>query len=245
MSGPRERLGDRVTNELQDMIFSEYKPGDKIPTEEILSKQFSVSRITVREAITNLKSKGILDVRQGDGTFVSKLTPSSFMKPILPMLKLKNTDIADIFEVRILIETKAAQLAATHGISKDELAKLNSLLKLLDQAAIDKNTILYNDLDLEFHQCIAHYSQNEVLSTIHELLLDLIKETIQKACSWPEHIISSIVFHKRIVQAISNQNPEKAGEMMCTHLTDGLAFIRKLQSGEIVEIDNQLIAVEL
>ncbi len=240
MAGCRERLGDRITTEIQDLIFSEYKQGDKIPTEGELAKQFSVSRITIREAITNLKSKGILDVRQGDGTFVSGLTPSSFMKPILPMLKLRSTDIEDIFEVRILIETKAAQLAASKGLTAAESDKLAGILKYMDQAAIDKNTIHYNDLDLEFHQCIAEYSRNEVISTIHELLLDLIKETIQKACSWPEHIINSIIYHNRIVKAIVDQDPENAGKMMSRHLSDGLDFIRKSRSEDTKEKDNRL-----
>ena len=227
MAKPKERLGDRITTELQNLIFSPYNQGDKIPTEGILADQFSVSRITIREAITHLKSKGILDVRQGDGTFVSGLTPSSFMKPILPMLKLKKTDIEDIFEVRILIESQAARSAASRGLTAEETANLHDILKQMDQVAIEKNTILYNNLDLDFHQCIARYSHNEVLSTIHELLLDLIKETIQKTCNGPEHILNSIIYHNRIVKAIDERNSELAGQMMTHHITDGLEFIRK------------------
>ena len=241
MAGPKERLGDRITTELQNLIFSQYKQGDKIPTEGVLAKQFSVSRITIREAITNLKSKGILDVRQGDGTFVSGLTPSSFMKPILPMLKLKNTDIEDIFEIRILIETQAARSAASRGLTEEETANLYEILKQMDQVAIDKNTVLYNTLDLDFHQCIARYSRNEVLSTIHELLLDLIKETIQKTCNGPEHILNSIIYHNRIVKAINERDSELAGQMMTRHITDGLEFIRKRRTrGE--DISDNLLA---
>lgn len=70
----RTSLSDRVAEELQAMIRSgEYKPGDKLPTEGELMEKFSVSRITVREAVRKLRTMGLVEVRQGDGTFVKEL----------------------------------------------------------------------------------------------------------------------------------------------------------------------------
>ncbi len=227
MAGTKQKLSEKISDELQDLIISRYHQGEKIPTEDQLAKHFAVSRITIRAAVANLKSKGILEVRQGDGTYVGAPSPSSLIQPILPILKLKSADVVDIFEVRILIEVKAARSAADKGLPPKDLSQLNSILEQMNDAAMDKDIYRYNSLDLEFHKKIVQFSGNEVLSTIHELLIDLVEETIQQSCNIMEHLVESIIYHNHILKAISIHDGNEAAKAMEHHLEGGLNFIKE------------------
>lgn len=225
------RLADQISEKIKDMIIAEYAPGDKLPVENDLAKKFSVSRITIREAIAKLKVLGIVDVRQGDGTFVRKLSPSSVITPIVPMLQLTNVDVTEIFEVRILLEKKAAADAAVNA-TESEIKDLRIILDTMNQAAMENDISLFNDFDVQFHLQIAKCSHNQVICTIHQMLLGMIQQTIKKACAVTEHMIKSIILHNRILQAIIDHDPEKASEYMNTHLGDGLEFVRKTEALE-------------
>ena len=157
------RLADRVASDIQSMIFDKYQPGDKLPVENELAQLFSVSRVTVREAIKQLNTLGIVDVRQGDGTFVKQLSPASFMRPMLPMLTLSNVDLEDIFEARILIEGHAAECAAKLA-TDEEILRLKSTLDEMEQVAITGEILSYNECDVRFHNEIACYIHNQVIS---------------------------------------------------------------------------------
>lgn len=222
----KQRLSDMVTDELLAMIRNEYPTGSRIPTEDKLCKMFSVSRVTIREAVTNLKSKGILEVRQGDGTYVKSLSPLSVVEPLVSLLSLKNVEIEKIYDVRILIEVKAAGICAEIGLSDEDTDRIVHLMDEMNQMAIDKKIYEYNKLDLEFHKTIVRCSGNEILYTINELLLDLTEETIQKTCNRLEHLVDSLVYHNKIFQAIKDGDKERAEKAMREHIEGGLNFIR-------------------
>ncbi len=222
----KEKLSEKIAEQLLRLVSTEFREGDKLPAEPELSSLFGVSRITVREAVGKLVTYGILEVRQGDGTFVKSLSPSSFMKPILPMLKLSNAGIVDIFEVRLLLECKAAEDAAVHA-TDEELSELRENIDRMNAAAMANDMDLYNDLDVRFHMLIAKISHNKVLYTIDELLTDLISETIRKTCSESQQVICSIIFHNRIFQAISEHEPKNAYDAMHEHVAGAMEFIKQ------------------
>lgn len=169
----KTRLSDQVAQELQNMIADEtYKVGQKLPVENELAQMFSVSRVTVREAVRKLSVMGILDVRQGGGTFVKCLTPESFMTPVLPMLALDKKNLNDIFEVRILIECKSAELAA-QNITDAQLEKLKRLLDKMDACALQEDLDTYNQYDTKFH----HLAQHRAFPTDAALSFDRSLDT--------------------------------------------------------------------
>lgn len=225
MISEKVRLADQVTKELQAMIFSNYKPGDRLPVENELAQHFSVSRITIREAISKLSIMGVVDVRQGEGTFIKKLSPSSFMQPMLPMLTLSNTEMSDIFEVRLIIECRAAELAAQRS-TPESLSRLKELLELMEQSALCNEIQQYNTYDVQFHKEIARCSCNQVLSVICELITDMIQESIFFSCKTASHIMNSVIYHNRIYYAISEHNAEEASKAMREHLNGALTFVQ-------------------
>lgn len=226
MNSTKVRLADQVTSDLQAMIFNKYSPGDRLPVENELAQLFSVSRITIREAISKLSTMGIIDVRQGDGTFVKRLSPASFMQPMLPMLALSDVDLADVFDVRLLIESRAAELAAER-ITEEEQKKLQNTFDIMEQAALSNEIRKYNELDVQFHKEIAAISGNQVIAVICELITEMIRESIFYSCHIPSHIMNSVIYHNRIYNAIKDHNAPLAAQMMREHLRGGLAFAQK------------------
>lgn len=227
MAVAKVRLADRVTADIQNMIFTKYQSGDRLPVENELAQLFSVSRITIREAISKLNTMGIVDVRQGEGTFVKELTPSSFMRPLLPMLTLSDVDVGDIFEVRLLIECRAAELAAQRA-TDEELQVIKATLETMEHATLSGEIRQYNELDVRFHNEIARYCHNQVISAISELIIEMIQESIFYSCKTPSHIVNSIIYHNRICQALLERDAETAAQMMKEHLASGLAFVREI-----------------
>jgi len=226
MSVVRERLSDQVADELQSMIYNnKYKIGDKLPVENDLAQMFRVSRITVREAVRKLSIMGILDVRQGDGTFVKCLSPESFMKPMLPMLSLDKKNLQDIFEVRLLIECKAAELAAENA-TPQQLQRVRRLLDQMDTCALGDDLDDYNEYDAQFHYEIAKCSGNEVLRTIQGLLFDMIKDAIHASTSPPNALVNSCIYHKRIYEALAAHDSKNASALMGAHIEGGADYIR-------------------
>lgn len=116
----RIKLSDQVADQLRAMITAkQYRPGEKLPVESELAAEFGVSRITVREAMHKLDVMGIVEVRQGAGTFVREITPAAYIKTLLPMLSMDNNSLKDIFEIRQIIECKSAELAALNATAED------------------------------------------------------------------------------------------------------------------------------
>lgn len=225
MSVAKMRLADRVSADIQTMIFNNYKPGDRLPVENELAQMFSVSRITVREAIRQLNTMGVVDVRQGEGTFVNQLTPTSFMRPMLPMLTLSNVDLEDIFEVRLLIECRAAEYAALRA-TEEELSMLKATLLEAETTALSGEISKYNEIDVRFHNEIARCSHNQVITVINELIIDMIKESIIHTCNTPSHLVDSIVYHNRIYHALAERNAKEVSNLMKEHLSNALRFLQ-------------------
>lgn len=222
----KKRLSDQVAQELQTMISNNiYKVGEKLPVENELAQMFKVSRVTVREAVRKLSVMGILDVRQGGGTFVKGLTPESFMKPVLPMLALNKKNLSDIFEVRMLIECKSAELAA-QNVSQSQLEQLRRLLEEMDACALQNDLEAYNEWDMQFHYLIAESCGNEVLKTIQRLVGDMVKDAIYASLKAPNALALSCIYHKRIVEALSTGDAIRAQEDMRAHLEGGAVYLK-------------------
>lgn len=223
----RVRLADQVVDKIQEMIAQGvYKTGDKLPVENELANMFSVSRITIREAFVKLSMMGIVDIRQGEGTFVKELSPESFMKPLLPMLILDEKNLKDIYETRLVIESKTAELAALH-INDEESRELLLLHKTMENNFATEDFHQYRSNDYLLHLSIAKYGKNLILHKIVEIIYDLLKYSIDVGTNKEPFIEKSIRYHKQIVEAIINKDSVKAKEYMYEHINGGLEFFSK------------------
>ncbi len=141
------------------------KPGEKLPPERQLMERLGISRPALRESIAALTAMGILEARQGAGTFVSNLDPARIVEPLALIVNFNREVVRELFGVRSILEAGAIQLAAT-SISDEELAKLRGLVD--DLAKAQGSVKRFLQLDIEFHRTIHRASHNQLLIALLE-----------------------------------------------------------------------------
>ena len=207
-----ERVADRLTS----MIASgNIAPGDKLPSENELSKALHVSRPVVREALRGLSMMGIVTSRQGGGCYVTDLNPQRLMAPLSFVLSLQDYDIKSLFRARHVIDTGIAADAARNVTAK-QLATLRDLVEAGFRLADDP--IGFRVMDAEFHGLIAEAAGNDFLEKVSSSLYGLAIEQRRKASEKPGVLERSAKDHAAIVEAIASRDAEAAGRAMGRHI---------------------------
>lgn len=216
MSSPinQKSLPERTADAIAVMLNTEnYSVGAKLPNELQMAKQFEVSRSTIRQAEKLLAEQGILEIERGAGVFVSgKLGAEN--DPLGFSLVYDKQKLAhDLLELRLMIEPKAAALAAQNVRSKD----IQLLYKLCDELELlVRSGQNYLKKDMEFHQAIANCSENyavyRMIPYIHQM--QLLHESIT-----PErHLDATVAEHRKIADAIAHRRASDAFDAMQYHL---------------------------
>lgn len=205
----RISLPKQISIEIEKAIKNgTFKIGEKIPSEPDLVKTFAVSRNTIREAIQSLIQAGVLESRQGDGTYV--LTTSRFEANILN--RLNNSKISEVHEVRFTLEREIVKLAAQRRTESD----LTEIRKKLEIKNLTKDSIKENsEADLAFHLAIAKASHNSIFYDLYKSISEYIRTSIEERLElthMEEELISQL--HIDLFEAISSQDSKKAEEIM-------------------------------
>ena len=228
MAANRIRLSDQIAEQLRAGIAAkQYLPGEKLPVEADLAAQFGVSRITIREAMRKLDIMGIVEIRQGAGTFVKTITPGAYIKTLFPMLSMDSNSLKDIFEIRQIIECKSAELAALNALPED-LTQIKKVLSKMPEAVRTGQLRLYNELDLQFHYAVAKCTHNQILVTIQELLSDLVEGSINMGLTPINALEHSIIFHQKIYEAIVKHDAVCAAGLMNAHIEGGVNYAKNI-----------------
>ena len=209
---------DVVSDSILNMIATgKYKPGDKLPPEAELTRQFAVSRVTLRESLKKLSMMGVLSIVQGSGTFVKEITPASFMKPLFPLLAFKGHNVEEVYTARIYLESGACELAATHRDESD----VDALQDLIGRMAVvigSDDLTAYSPLDHAFHLALARACKNEIISMVFGLFWNFIEGYMPRINSSRDVVARSFDSHRQICQAIAWRRPELAAVLMREHL---------------------------
>src|SRR5689334_6234731 len=150
----------------------EWPVGRRIPPEPELVQALGVGRNTVREAVRALSHAGLLEVRQGDGTFVRATSELSGA-----VRRLCGSELREVLEVRRTLEVEGARLAAT-ARTEAELAQLTRLLAVRDKALDEQRWPEFVDADAEFHQLVVRCSHNRLLAELYHGLTEVVKASI-------------------------------------------------------------------
>lgn len=202
----RTALADTVAGNLKQLIKSgKFKSGDKLPTEPELMQQFGVGRSTIREAVRILSNCGLLNVKQGLGTYIN--LNEGLDEPLHQRLKRANK--SDLREVRQLLEVKAAGKAALNRSQKD-IARMTSLLKKRKTAAEKQQTQACIDFDIEFHIAVAEASGNEILADLYRTISVQIKKMFVVLLGDTSRFIEKQQLHEDLLQSIINKDQKKA-----------------------------------
>jgi len=213
---PREAPLAEITRKLLEYLLSgEVEPGTKIPGERHLAEALGVGRSAVREAIKSLSLLGLLDVRQGDGTYLSRSGSDLLPRVIEWGLLLKVPSIMDLLEARAEIEVVAAGLAATRA-GEAAIAALRRRLEAMRAAGSDVDA--YVEADIAFHLEVARASGNEVFANLVASLRSLLRVWAARVLQHAGETDTSLAMHEPIVKAIAAGNAERAHRAMRAHM---------------------------
>ncbi|QUI22213.1 FadR family transcriptional regulator [Vallitalea pronyensis] len=211
-------LVQQVVDKIEDWIRSgDYKNMDLLPSEGDISKQFEVSRATVRDAIRILEVRGYVERIHGVGIKVNNRSTEVAIHSLSEMIARNAISYHELLDVRRLIEPRAASLAAKHASDEDK-AILLACVEVME--AEKSNTKKHQESDYTFHETLAKASGNRLLYTIvssySSLLLKQIHEADEKAIS----LEAKQHYHRKIYESINNNDSEGAMRHMLIHLED-------------------------
>jgi GntR family transcriptional regulator, transcriptional repressor for pyruvate dehydrogenase complex len=216
----KKKLSEEIAEKLRQMIQSgELQHGQQLDSVPNLATQFSVGKAAVREALSALKAVGLIEIKQGLGTFVTK--SDEFSLPSLNLQGLVNIDqIRKIFEIRRILELGAVRVAATKRTEED-LLQLTNLLEEMKQGIDDKE--VGEEADWKFHMAIAKASNNNYIVDMLNSISSTIRATMYDSrklwlFSNKKTALELIEEHEAIYCAIAVNNEKLAQELMMEHL---------------------------
>lgn len=198
----RTGLVDQVIEQMRTAITGgEWQVGERIPTEPELVAALGVGRNTVREAVRALSHAGLLDVRQGDGTFVRATSEISGA-----VHRLCGAELRDVLEVRRSLEMEGARMAATRR-TDEELRELAALLAERDAAMDARDWALGVEADIRFHLAVVRCAHNTLLHELYQGLTEVIKASV---ASTVEPSGQMPIRHTGLLEAIRDSDPRRA-----------------------------------
>jgi GntR family transcriptional repressor for pyruvate dehydrogenase complex len=217
---------DTAIDKIKQMILSgELAPGDRLPKEADLADRLGLSRNSLREAVRALALINVLDVRQGDGTYVTSLEPHLLLDALTFVVDFQRDDtVLEFFQVRRILEPAATEMAARH-MSETDVIELRKILESLpDEPSIEE--LVANDL--EFHQRIAAGSGNMVLcSLIENLSGPTTRARIWRGLTQEGAIAKTREQHAAICDAIAARQPEVARAWATVHVAGVEDWLRR------------------
>lgn len=200
----RTGLVDQVIDQLRGSVTSGEWPIDsRLPPESDLAEALGVGRNTVREAVRALAHSGILQVRQGDGTYVRATSEVSGA-----LRRLCGSELRDVLQVRRCLEVEGARLAATARTEQD-LAELRMLLERRDAHQREGRREDFIRADTEFHFAVVHCSHNPVLTELYRGLTEIVMASVATTSAKP--VQEDEIRHHGLLEAIAASDIESAG----------------------------------
>jgi GntR family transcriptional regulator, transcriptional repressor for pyruvate dehydrogenase complex len=230
-------ISEEIVQQIIELISSGHlKPGQRLPSERDLCKNFGASRSSLREALRCLSIVGVLNARVGEGTTVAA-NGEKFLERIVGwrMLTEKN-DIENLMEVRIGLEGAAAASVARDGTEAD-IAEIEEILAKMKGSLNDQKR--FAGFDLDFHTALAKASGNPMLLDLISLIRNQLARGVHRVLATPHAVPRSFNEHIEIVQAIKRRDRDGARRAMQVHLDNAVdryhAMIEKQAGGRATQ----------
>ena len=193
----------------------ELQPGDRLPPERELAKQLGISRPSLRAGLGSLISMGVLQSRQGAGTFLVDGPPALDSEPLRLLAKLHGFSYVHMFETRSILEVSAAGLAAERATG-EQLATMSEEIAEMFAALKDPQQFLVHDV--AFHRAVAAASGNATLATLVDMVSAILYERRRDTIGRAHDFNEAIELHRRVYRAIRSRKPDEAREAMREHI---------------------------
>jgi GntR family transcriptional repressor for pyruvate dehydrogenase complex len=212
----KTRIHEEVFGQIHELIKEgRFKARDQLPSERELAETFKVSRTSVREALRTLESQGLIVSRTGMGNFVVDLPVEALVGPLARMLIDEKNALADVFEMRKLIEPHIAALAAERATVRD-IAQLKRIVAKQTDAVSRGETGV--EADAELHLSIGRATRNQALQKLVSGLMEMLSRSREESLQTDERRESSIDAHRRIIAAIEKHDKARARSEMLRHI---------------------------
>ncbi|MEU1179267.1 FadR/GntR family transcriptional regulator [Streptomyces sp. NPDC005820] len=229
-----EDLAERL---LSEIIDGTHPPDAALPPEGELAEQASVSRLTVREAVKQLRAQNVVRVVRGRGTYVNPPDRWTALEPVVRAAShsshSSHSSLSErLIEARRLIENGATELAA---LRRDEthLAQLREHLATMREAADEHDTEKFVQADIDFHATVMRATGNLFVPLLFEPFGALLAEGRRETSAVPQIRVNAIAHHEQVLRALESGDPDKAREAMNAHMhqtaTDYRAHVMKQQ----------------
>jgi GntR family transcriptional repressor for pyruvate dehydrogenase complex len=219
-------LTDAAIDRLQAMVLSgDLKPGQRLPREADLAKTLGLSRNSLREAVRALSLVRILDVRQGDGTYVSDLSMESLVTALTFVVEFhQDSSVLELLEMRRILEPAASELAVAR-ISEPALQELEEILRRVTSDSSVEELVA---VDIEFHRAIGVASGNAMLAS----LIESLSGPTQRARLWrglteKDALERTLAEHEAIFDAIAARDAEMARALATVHVAGVVNWLRR------------------
>lgn len=233
--GREATLSTRVVSHLEALIVgSELLPGDRLPPERELARQFGVSRTVVREAVTHLSAKSLLEAAPGGGALVKLPDSRDVSQSMTLLLRAGEREVpgAQVQEVRRMLETEIAGHAATRRTDADIaslselLGEMARLIELNDEASREK--LVANDVG--FHAALAQATQNPLFVVLLNSVSDIMMEVRRLGLRVEDSRAGALEHHRAIFAAVEARDESGAREAMGAHLSESEAIMKRALS---------------
>ena len=216
---------DEAILRIKDMLLSgALRPGDRLPPEKELSESLGLSRNSLREAVKALELIRVLDVRRGDGTFVTSLEPRLLLEAMSFVVDLhQDHSVLDLLEVRRLLEPPAAAMACRHATPAD----LDVLAAMLDEVGPETSVDDLIAHDVQFHRFLSELSGNAYLSTLLESLSgSTLRARIWRGVTQANSVERTLAEHRAIVEAMRLGNIQLVHAWVTVHVSGVESWLR-------------------
>ena len=213
------RLSDFAVEQITALIEGkQFSVGDKLPGERALMQQLGIGRASVREALRQLESQGLVTVRPGKGTFVANsISPSELIPALTEWFEEHDQEWLEVLEVREELECQAVFLAARHAPSE----MFEELTDVVDRMAsfVEKDELMWAaQTDREFHRLLYNASGNSFLRLLGDSIIVTMFGSRYSLIRVPGYALQSIHEHRAIVNAIRNRDPVQAENAVREHV---------------------------
>ena len=213
------KVFEQVAVQIERRILDgELRSGDRLPTERDLAEQFHVSRTAVREAMKILAQKGLVDMRPGRGTIVIDGAHEAMQDSIGLVMKLRLGEVGgseNLVEVRTILETEIAALAAARATEK-EIVAMREAIQTMDENL--DNADAFIAADNRFHEALAQATQNALIVMLIKSIVNLLSEQRKQVFQVEGGPQRGQIHHKRILDNVIRREPEAARAAMRSHL---------------------------
>jgi GntR family transcriptional repressor for pyruvate dehydrogenase complex len=212
------RRYQEIADQIQQLIVKGVlKPGDRLPPERELARQLGVGRSSLRDAVRTLEVMGILEPRQGHGTVICEPSAEALVVPLTSVLMRKRELVAELLDVRRMIEPALASRAAVNATA-EEIAHLDDVLRRQAEKMSRGEPSI--EEDSEFHYAIARAARNGVILKVLDVLMDLLRESRARSLQVPGRMQKSYAGHRRVLSAIKRRDAAAAESAVRKHLQE-------------------------